>query len=74
MDLAINANSTASRPTWFKSSYSNDSGGNCVEVADLTGRIGIRDSKTPEGPALTFTPNAFTNFLTATKRTAFDHH
>ncbi|WP_329296037.1 DUF397 domain-containing protein [Streptomyces sp. NBC_01455] len=37
---------------WFKSSYSDQSGGNCVEVADLTDEVGIRDSKVGNGPAL----------------------
>lgn len=31
--------------TWFKSSYSNDDGGNCVEVAAPPGAILVRDSK-----------------------------
>lgn len=40
---------------WFKSTYSETSG-QCVEVAFLTGgRVGVRDSKNPDGPALTFT-------------------
>ncbi|MFI0482625.1 DUF397 domain-containing protein [Actinomadura sp. 9N215] len=38
---------------WRKSSHSNTSGGNCVEVADLAGNIGVRDSKDPNGPQLT---------------------
>lgn len=37
---------------WFKSSCSNDSGGACVEIADLTSQVGIRDSKNKTGPAL----------------------
>ncbi|MFI1728775.1 DUF397 domain-containing protein [Streptomyces acidicola] len=40
---------------WFKSSYSSDSGGECLEVAhDMDSiHIHIRDSKTPTGPTLT---------------------
>ncbi|MGH8571011.1 MAG: DUF397 domain-containing protein, partial [Gammaproteobacteria bacterium] len=39
--------------TWRKSSYSNGSGGACVEVADLNhGSRAVRDSKDPTGPAL----------------------
>ncbi|MFF3553709.1 DUF397 domain-containing protein [Streptomyces tsukubensis] len=53
----------ASAATWFKSSYSNDSGGNCVEIADLTGRVGVRDSKEPGGPVLLFGAAAFARFL-----------
>ncbi|MCU1643988.1 MAG: hypothetical protein JWN03_4263 [Nocardia sp.] len=48
---------------WFKSSHS-ESGGQCVEVAWLDdGTIGVRDSKNPTGPALTFTPGDWNAFL-----------
>ncbi|WP_067667686.1 DUF397 domain-containing protein [Nocardia miyunensis] len=41
---------------WFKSSYSS-SQSECVEVAWLSdGQVGVRDSKNPTGPALTFGP------------------
>ncbi|MEW2120517.1 DUF397 domain-containing protein [Streptomyces sp. NPDC005474] len=50
--------------TWFKSSYSDETGGTCVEVAHLTpAYIGVRDSKHPEGPALTLPPSAFAAFV-----------
>lgn len=49
---------------WRKSTYSGSNGGNCVEVADnLVGMVAVRDSKDPAGPALTFTPAAWTTFL-----------
>lgn len=38
--------------TWFKSSYSGTSGGDCVEVAAVTGAVHVRDSKEPSGPVL----------------------
>ena len=47
---------------WFKSSYSSEQGGNCVEVAAAKGTIHVRDSKDPEGPALTFTPEEWSAF------------
>jgi len=48
---------------WRKSSFSM-SNGQCVEVAHLAdGHIGVRDSKTPGGPVLRFTPDAWTAFL-----------
>lgn len=50
---------------WRKSSYSSDTGGDCIEVASLPSLTAIRDSKDPEGPVLTFTPAAFTAFVTA---------
>lgn len=53
---------------WRKSSYSNPDGGNCVEVADgFPGAIPVRDSKDPQGPALTFEAMAWTSFITAVK-------
>lgn len=39
---------------WRKSSRSTDTGGQCVEVADLIAAVGVRDSKDPEGPKLVF--------------------
>jgi len=40
---------------WRRSSYSNASGGNCVEVADAgTAVVAVRDSKDPDGPKLAF--------------------
>ena len=45
-----------SRAAWRKSTYSNGSGGNCVEVArNLPSVVAVRDSKDPGGPRLTFT-------------------
>jgi hypothetical protein len=53
---------------WFKSSYSNESGGNCVEVADnIPGLVPVRDSKVPDGPALLLTASAWTPFIAALK-------
>ncbi|MGW1836467.1 DUF397 domain-containing protein [Streptomyces sp. NPDC002067] len=53
-----------SAAVWHKSSYSGGSGGNCVEVADgLPDVVPVRDSKRPEGPALTFRATAWTQFV-----------
>uniref|UniRef100_A0AAU2V4D0 DUF397 domain-containing protein n=1 Tax=Streptomyces sp. NBC_00003 TaxID=2903608 RepID=A0AAU2V4D0_9ACTN len=49
--------------SWRKSSYSSDEGGACVEVATHPTAIHIRDSKDPEGPALTMTPAAWRDFV-----------
>ncbi|AEW93615.1 hypothetical protein SCATT_12440 [Streptantibioticus cattleyicolor NRRL 8057 = DSM 46488] len=56
---------------WHKSSHSTDTGGNCVEVAALPATVAVRDSKDPDGPALTFTPEAFTAFVTAVAKGEF---
>ncbi|MGW2643734.1 DUF397 domain-containing protein [Streptomyces sp. NPDC001393] len=53
---------------WFKSSYSNGDGGDCVEVApSIPGLVPVRDSKSPGGPVLLLTPTAWTPFITALK-------
>ncbi|MCX4701147.1 DUF397 domain-containing protein [Streptomyces sp. NBC_01373] len=54
---------------WRKSSYSGDQGGDCVEIAEATTTIAIRDSKTPAGPILTLDPAAFTTFVNWTTTT-----
>jgi len=49
---------------WFKSSHSSGQT-ECVEVAWLrNGRVGVRDSKNPAGPALSFTSDAWDTFST----------
>ncbi|MCO8304924.1 MULTISPECIES: DUF397 domain-containing protein [Streptomyces] len=53
---------------WRKSSYSNQAGGNCVEVADgIPGLVPIRVSKNPDGPALTFPAASWTAFIASLK-------
>ncbi|MFI0366452.1 DUF397 domain-containing protein [Actinomadura sp. 1N219] len=56
--------------TWRKSSHSESTStqSDCVEVADLGTSIGIRDSKAPEAPHITLTPEAFAALLTQAKR------
>lgn len=49
---------------WRKSSRSGSNGGSCVEVADnLPGVVGVRDSKDPTGPVLTFDPQTWQAFI-----------
>lgn len=49
---------------WFKSSYSDNEGGDCVEVAFSVG-IHVRDSKNPTGPQLHLTASAWAAFISA---------
>ncbi|MCT9075052.1 DUF397 domain-containing protein [Streptomyces fulvoviolaceus] len=53
------------RALWRKSSYSGSSGGECVEVADLTPHIAVRDSKNPGVGILALSPEAYTAFVGA---------
>jgi hypothetical protein len=49
---------------WVKSSRSGPTGGNCVEVARLDdGRVAVRNSRYPSGPALVFTEPEWDAFV-----------
>ncbi len=53
----MNMTADLTQAVWRKSTFSNGSGGNCVEVAaNLPGIVAVRDSKDPDGPKLIFTP------------------
>ncbi|MFI9367064.1 DUF397 domain-containing protein [Kitasatospora sp. NPDC053057] len=55
---------------WEKSSYSNGSGGECVEFSRsfaATGVVPVRDSKDPGGPALIFDVAAWAAFIAKIK-------
>ncbi|MEU7020373.1 DUF397 domain-containing protein [Streptomyces sp. NPDC046203] len=58
-----------SAATWRKSSYSNTSGGNCLEVADDASPdlVPVRDSKQPHGPVLLIAAAAWAPFITSVK-------
>ncbi len=63
----------ASRAAWRKSSRSNGSGGNCVEVCDTQpGAIGVRDSKNPDAGHLVVTPAQWRTFVAGVRLGAFD--
>jgi hypothetical protein len=52
---------------WVKSSYSGAEGGNCVEwaptYAAAHGIVPVRDSKSPNGPALMLSADAFAGLV-----------
>jgi hypothetical protein len=52
---------------WRKSSYSGQSGGNCVEVADDDSRVLVRDTKDEHGPMLRFSEDAWRRFAEQVK-------
>ena len=57
---------------WQKATYSNPTG-NCVELAMLAdGRIAVRNSRHPAGPALVYERAELDAFLRGAKAGAFD--
>lgn len=59
--------------TWRKSSFSDNSGPVCVELAALPGGgAAIRDSKNPDGPRLDFTGPEVLAFIRGAKAGDFD--
>ncbi|MFI1865750.1 DUF397 domain-containing protein [Streptomyces jumonjinensis] len=59
---------TTDSPRWFKSSYSTQNGGACVEWAPehapATGVVPVRDSKVSGGRVLMLSPSAWTGLVT----------
>ncbi|MER5201791.1 DUF397 domain-containing protein [Streptomyces sp. NPDC002825] len=53
---------------WFKSSYSSDSGGNCVEVAATAHAVHLRDSKVQDGPTFSVEPSSWVAFVAGLTR------
>ncbi|MFF9022910.1 DUF397 domain-containing protein [Streptomyces eurythermus] len=52
---------------WYKSSYSDGSQSECLEVARGHAHVPVRDSKAVTGPAVLFSLNGWTSFVTAVK-------
>ncbi|MFZ3568614.1 DUF397 domain-containing protein [Streptomyces sp. BH097] len=58
------------RLTWFKSSYSDSQGGECLEAARTPTRIHVRDSKLgSQGPSFSAEPAAWNRFLDRVRST-----
>jgi hypothetical protein len=73
-DINGQENLTSAAPVaiWVKSSHSMTNG-NCVEVAVVSpGRVWIRDSKSPSGSMLTFTPIQWHAFVEGVRSRDFD--
>ncbi|MDG4814351.1 DUF397 domain-containing protein [Micromonospora sp. WMMD956] len=54
--------------TWRKSTRSSANGSDCVEVAELSSALAVRDSKDPGGPALRFDRDAWSSFVVGLRR------
>ncbi|MGQ4344098.1 DUF397 domain-containing protein [Streptomyces sp. SAS_275] len=55
----------APESAWYKSSYSDGTGNNCIETAALPLSVGVRDSKDKQGPALVFPRGTWGAFVTS---------
>ncbi|NKZ05781.1 DUF397 domain-containing protein [Actinomadura latina] len=64
--------SKTSNVRWRKSSQSGPEGGECVEVAEIASAVGVRDSKDPDGPILTFGVAEWRAFAQHVKVRKFD--
>ena len=61
-----------SKAHWRKASRSSASGSDCVELADVSGAVAIRDSKNPEGPALVLSSSGWEKLSRQLGRGEFD--
>ena len=65
------ANNNCIEVAWHKAEASNLNG-NCVEAGPgECGNVHVRDSKNPDGPVLTFTPDEWTAFTAGVKAGQF---
>lgn len=72
MKHAINAAADLGTEGWHKP-WSGSNGGNCVEAKILgDGRIALRQSTDPDGPALIYTHPEISAFITGAKAGAAD--
>ncbi|MFC5747320.1 DUF397 domain-containing protein [Actinomadura rugatobispora] len=62
--------SDSGRITWRKSSHSGGTTAqsDCVELARLSGAVGVRDSKAPEAGHLALTAEAFARLVARVRR------
>ncbi|MET9967376.1 DUF397 domain-containing protein [Streptomyces sp. NPDC006356] len=61
--MSIAAADESHAVVWFRSSYSNGAGGECVECALATDDTLVRDSKCEAGPVIAVSSGAWRAFL-----------
>ncbi|MFE5859734.1 DUF397 domain-containing protein [Streptomyces virginiae] len=72
MSHVLNAASDLGAEQWLKP-WSGTNGGNCVEAKKLgDGRVALRQSTDPDGPALIYTAAEITAFISGAKDGAAD--
>ncbi|MDQ1031501.1 hypothetical protein QF035_009083 [Streptomyces umbrinus] len=72
MNHVINAAADLGTEQWQKP-WSGSNGGNCVEVKQLAdGRVALRQSTEPDGPALIYTAAEISAFVEGAKAGAAD--
>ncbi len=72
MSHVLNAASDLGEEQWLKP-WSGTNGGNCVEAKKLgDGRVALRQSTDPNGPALIYTAAEITAFVAGAKAGAAD--
>lgn len=54
-------------PTEWRKSRQSGASGSCLEAAPASGLVAVRDSKDPQGPALTFAPHTWSRFVVSVK-------
>jgi hypothetical protein len=59
--------------TWKKSSYSDSSGGDCVEVAATQVAVHVRDSKDIGGPMLHLERGSWCRFVGTLRHAVVEH-
>ncbi|MEU1483664.1 DUF397 domain-containing protein [Streptomyces sp. NPDC005752] len=63
---------TSAASGWRKSTHSDNQGGSCVEVLDgHPSGVPVRDSKSPQGPALLISAAGWSSFVAAVKAGRF---
>ncbi|MBW1602190.1 DUF397 domain-containing protein [Streptomyces sp. JJ66] len=58
---------------WVKSSFSNGSGNNCVQLMAIEGGVAVGDSKRPDLAPLRYTRSGLAAFVAAARAGEFDH-